>query len=511
MDINNINRDRDTSGLGPIEYDQSKVPSLIRKHADNVRTKTYGQEVREAQARNAEVAGLIANEAVGISNNIKGRQDIIESDFNLLQQEITNKDVISAPEIITARNGENTLNDYLDTLAKKDEVTKSLNYSRPVDDAAYNWWINPLAITKDSKTFISSVGSTGKMTITCFDHDTKTMERTEIADYEGDDHNAMSVNFMRDGRVIVMYARHNADSVVRARVSTRPYDITEFGAEVILQSSGGVTYVQSFDSGFDQYLRIIYRTGVYKWGTALFNRDTGKFDTSEKIWLDSGSGQYYVLAMPYADGSRRTRLFMYGHPIIDPLKNHVRYGYIGANSELITVGGVILASLNMEGNLPTTPDQYHLAYTPPTGKKMRLLDVAISTTPKFVFSEFDNGNNSQYKEAVWNGTSFDTSDITESGKAVEVPVGGNFYFGGVSYEKRDDNTIYLAREVNGLWKVEKWVKTDNTWLFNELLDENDDKIFRPYSIFDNTNSMRVSYLKGTYQSYTNYLTSLFVK
>ena len=63
MDWNNINRDRDTSGLGPIEYDQTKVPALVRKHADNVRTKTYGQEVREAQARNAEYAGLIASEA----------------------------------------------------------------------------------------------------------------------------------------------------------------------------------------------------------------------------------------------------------------------------------------------------------------------------------------------------------------------------------------------------------------------------------------------------------------
>lgn len=63
MDWNNINTYSDTSGLGPIEYDQTKVPTLIRKHADDVRTKTYGQEVREAQARNAEVAGLIASEA----------------------------------------------------------------------------------------------------------------------------------------------------------------------------------------------------------------------------------------------------------------------------------------------------------------------------------------------------------------------------------------------------------------------------------------------------------------
>ena len=114
MDINNINRDRDTSGLGSIEYDQSKVPALIRKHADNVRTKTYGQDVREALARNSEYAGLIASEAVGISNETNFRQSNLESQFTNIQQEITDKDVISSPEIIAARGSESTLGARLD-------------------------------------------------------------------------------------------------------------------------------------------------------------------------------------------------------------------------------------------------------------------------------------------------------------------------------------------------------------------------------------------------------------
>lgn len=89
MDWNNINRDRDTSGLGPIEYDQSKVPALIRKHADNVRTKTYGQEVREAQARNAEIAGLIAQEAKDTSSSTETRQDLIEERYDVAVGEMT--------------------------------------------------------------------------------------------------------------------------------------------------------------------------------------------------------------------------------------------------------------------------------------------------------------------------------------------------------------------------------------------------------------------------------------
>ncbi len=42
------------------------------------------------------------------------RQDKVESEFNVLQQEMTDKDPISAPEIIVARNGEDTLKARLD-------------------------------------------------------------------------------------------------------------------------------------------------------------------------------------------------------------------------------------------------------------------------------------------------------------------------------------------------------------------------------------------------------------
>ena len=104
MDWNNINRDRDTSSLGPIEYDQTKVPQLIRKHADNVRGKTYGQEVREAQARNAEYAGLIASEAKEVSTSTQSRQDIIESRYDVAVGAMT-----SETEILDARVSEEGL------------------------------------------------------------------------------------------------------------------------------------------------------------------------------------------------------------------------------------------------------------------------------------------------------------------------------------------------------------------------------------------------------------------
>ena len=45
--------------------------------------------------------------------NIETRQTFVEDQFNAINQELTTKDVISAPEIIAARNGEKTLSDRL--------------------------------------------------------------------------------------------------------------------------------------------------------------------------------------------------------------------------------------------------------------------------------------------------------------------------------------------------------------------------------------------------------------
>ena len=134
MDWNNINRDRDTSGLGPIEYDQTKVPALIRKHADNVRTKTYGQEVREAQARNAEVAGLIASEAESKATNSELLSKDTQNRFKDQIEGTTNADeVIDARRPLGANNAFATLNDRLE-YERKIKIQVSLNIMDMVDD-----------------------------------------------------------------------------------------------------------------------------------------------------------------------------------------------------------------------------------------------------------------------------------------------------------------------------------------------------------------------------------------
>lgn len=79
----------------------------IKQKAEDIRSKIFGAEVRESLASGLE----------GMSEDvesIKGRQGNVESQFQNVIDETTGKDVISAPELIAARNGKSNLKTRLD-------------------------------------------------------------------------------------------------------------------------------------------------------------------------------------------------------------------------------------------------------------------------------------------------------------------------------------------------------------------------------------------------------------
>ncbi|WP_373755091.1 glycosyl hydrolase family 28-related protein [Jeotgalibaca porci] len=79
----------------------------IKQKAEDIRSKIFGSEVRESLASGIEA----------ISEDVEatiGRQDYVEEQFQDVLDETTGKDVISAPELIAARNGKSNLKTRLD-------------------------------------------------------------------------------------------------------------------------------------------------------------------------------------------------------------------------------------------------------------------------------------------------------------------------------------------------------------------------------------------------------------
>ena len=84
--------------------------------SEYIKTKGYGVDVRLLIAQLAEHFGLsvvevtdIANDLIARQSTVEDRQDAVEQFNTQVIQEMTDKDVISAPEIIEARQGEDKL------------------------------------------------------------------------------------------------------------------------------------------------------------------------------------------------------------------------------------------------------------------------------------------------------------------------------------------------------------------------------------------------------------------
>lgn len=93
------------------------VDPNIQQKADYIRTRKQGSGVRESLA-----SGLEAMSSDVVEN--KSRQNAVEDQFQQVIDETTGKDVISAPEIIAARNNEANLKARLDK--ENQEVTAQL-------------------------------------------------------------------------------------------------------------------------------------------------------------------------------------------------------------------------------------------------------------------------------------------------------------------------------------------------------------------------------------------------
>lgn len=93
------------------------VDPIIQQKAEDIRMKIYGEQVRESLASGLEA---MSSDVV----EVEGRQDEVESQFQDVIENTTDKDVVSAPEIIAARNGEANLKARLDK--ENQEVTAQL-------------------------------------------------------------------------------------------------------------------------------------------------------------------------------------------------------------------------------------------------------------------------------------------------------------------------------------------------------------------------------------------------
>lgn len=509
----------DYTSTPAVDYDRSNVPSEIVERADYVRNKVNGEDVREALAQNAEIAGLIANETAIKQNNL-------DSTFTDLTEELTNKDIVSAPEIIAARGGKATLGQRFDDttaqLAQKTDESifiggkrKGVTYGLNNEDAIYSWWTTN-ALRYDEvrdKAYLGVVDRLGRQGLMSYNYDIDKYERVIFSDYESDDHNAPAVAMLDNDTIISFFTRHSSDTKVRWRTTRKretidDFDIQEYEYEV----EGLTSYCQLFK--FGNQLKVIFRVQ-----TATANKfimltySTVSNQIIDKKTIFESTTQAYVRFEANRNISTQLRGFAYQHPVYGS-DNNIYYMQVDlANNTILTTGDAgsyQIADLTNATTLPVTFDRLGVAYH--ASEKTRLLDVPNSASARFAFVKFTSDTDGEYWIGKRVGLTWEHYKITDSGIPFEEPAGANYYFGGVALLHNNPNIAYVSRESAGTWYMEKWRSDDDgeTWKVEKEIDKSSTKkLIRPVCLTGGDEDHAGFYQKGMYTTYTNYMTDIF--
>jgi hypothetical protein len=146
-------------------------------------------------------------------------------------------------------------------------------------------------------------------------------------------------------------------------------------------------------------------------------------------------------------------------------------------------------------------------------------DIALDSVgyPVIVYAYFPDDSTHMYSYARWNGAVWKTHVLVNSGKWFPQTLPGATepepnYSGGLSLDHSNPSIVYLSRQINGVFEIEKWVTADTgtTWTTTAITSNSKRNNVRPYVIKNHKpDDFALTWVCcGDYFHYTNYHTSL---
>lgn len=382
------------------------------------------------------------------------------------------------------------------------------------ENGAYTWWTNMQAfrfVGEKDQTYLSYVDEEGNRCLASYNHETKEYNYGVLAQYEKDDHDSAGVQVLPDGRLLCVYVRHNKDKVIRWRITKNPEDITSFGEEYSISCKNFITYAQLHRISDTEY-RIVYRYAMRRWSTRIYNCETNEW-SKEHTWLTEKEKQYYLWTQEDRQEGK-FNIFMTGHPKNGPDQN-IRYGYFDAEGNIYTTGDKYVGDMDEELSITiVNPRHFDIVYEAQEGEHTRLYDVSYMGEKVGVLYGVtkDGEMDSSYYYAYYDedAKKWVNNFICNSG---DFLVEGNMYYGGMSFDKKNMQTVYVTRMVDNISRLEKWTTTDygatwNTIIIDQAESEAVD-ILRPLIPYNAHDDIDVIYMKGNYPSYTGYDTDIY--
>ncbi len=387
------------------------------------------------------------------------------------------------------------------------------------EDGAWCWFQDPRAVYVNGnfeRTYAQWITRDGKLQIGAYDHGTgKTEVHTLKENWDSDDHNVGAFVVLPDKRLMVFYARHNKQGIF-CRTTSNPEDITRWENEVTVSNTTRISYAHPVYLSAEKKFYLFWRGPTWK-PTFATSKD-GKFWSEPEILIQDTDRENRDIR-PYtkiiSDGKSSIHFaFTDGHPRNETQNSvyYLRY----YRSQFFKADGSLIGNIH---SLPLPHSKSDVVYD---GKKANVRawvwDITLDNQgdPVIAYTRLPDETDHRYCYARWTGRKWLDVEITPGAKWFpQTPVGKKepepHYSGGMAINHSNPSTLYVSRQINGIFEIEKWSSPDKgkTWLSLPITRNSEFINVRPVVPQGYAGSKdHVLWMFGAYEHYTKYQTGI---
>lgn len=355
--------------------------------------------------------------------------------------------------------------------------TQAPTTSYLTDDGAWCWFSDPRAILDGQQVITGWVKTDGTIEAASLDLNKEIIKTQALyPELQSDDHDNPAFVQTADGKLIATYTTHSGPDGFFMNITSQGTDIESFGEPVnisLLDSTQleefpkvHVTYTNPYRlEAEDGRLYCFGRWTGYK-PNMMWSDDNGSTWTKSKVFItnypfDPNNRPY---AKYYSDGQSRIHIiFTDGHPRVEPT-NSVYYAYY-ENGAFFRADGTQIADME---SIPFEPKDASVIYqSTETEGRAWIADVAADEKgkPVILYTRSPSETDHRYWYAKYDGSQWINNEMCAAGKWFPQTQAGKterepHYFGNLSVNPNNTNVVYLSREVEEVFEIERW-ETNN--------------------------------------------------
>lgn len=391
-------------------------------------------------------------------------------------------------------------------------------------EGAWCWFADPRALHFENvsgsinNTYISYIDVHGNIKATQHNFLTGVCSEVLIRSYfQPDDHNVPSFLILPDERVMIFYTRHTDEACFYYRISKKPGDITNLGAEHKIVTAANTTYPSPFILSDDPTHIYLCWRGI-SWHPTIAKLSLP--DANDQV--DFTWGPYQMVqstgSRPYAKYCSNGKDKIYvtyttGHPD-NEFPNDLYYNYVDVNSlQLKDITGTVLSTI-ADGAHHVNKTSYLSKYPnavvdAPTVWRDWVWQTALDKDGLPVIAMVQISNDKlvhNYYYAKWTGSAWRKTFLAYGGGKFHQSAGLELcYSGGMAIDDSNPSIVYCSvpkagtsgtvHEIVKYTLDSKGLKTDSTFVTSNSALNNS----RPFVVANSgTSPLKLTWMHGNY-------------